>query len=517
MTPGRKLGHPRYELIEEEDGAQRKKETKTVRIFVAILSLVCALVVGILIYANSRNGERREASAAAHTGSLFGSGFNMRQNWGSYSPYFDSGAPFDGISKSALEGEYTLPAGCTYRQVHLLHRHGNRYPAPGSYEHMIKVANKLKDMTEPPRAELSWLDSWEYTLGVDDLVGSGVAAMFSSGAQFWSSHGRLLYGRPNQTSWDSSLNVYANGTIRPSPFLRTAGQERVVDSALAWAAGFFGEYGRPPTGEAIAEQYRLHVIPETEGQNNTLAGYFSCPNANKNATGSDLKKTWVDIYLADATVRLQRALPGVKNLTTKDALAIQDLCVFETAAYGHSAFCELFTELEWRGFEYHTDLKFWGDSAWGNPAGPATGLGWIAELYGRLISKPPSGFGVDKTIPFIPDQPLHADFTHDSVIASILSAFQFEWTRSELPATRIKVPRQFIVSRLTPFAAKLVVEILACGDGEFVRLKLNDRVLPLGDLHSCPVSEDGICPLKDFTRSLKYILQSADYDKVCFR
>lgn len=517
MTSSPKLGQPRYELLVEEANTNKRKEARTVKIFVAILSLICALVVGILIYANSTGGDSREASAAARTGSTFESGFNIKQNWGSYSPYFDSGVPFDGVSKSALEGEYTLPTGCTYRQVHLLHRHGDRYPAPGTYEHMVDVANKLANMSQPARGDLSWLNDWEYTLGIDDLVSTGVASLFSSGAKFWGTHGRLLYGHPNQTSWNPRHNVYPNGTSRPTPYVRAAGQQRVVDSALAWAAGFFGEYGQPPIGGNINKQYNLDIIPEEEGQNNTLAGYFSCPNSETKSIGSKLKKEFIDIYLADATVRLQRALPGIANLTTKDALAIQDLCVFETAAYGQSAFCNLFTELEWRGFEYHIDLKFWGDSAWGNPAGPATGLGWIAELYGRLTSQKPKGFGVNETLPFIPDQPLHADFTHDSVIASVLSALRFQWTIAELPSTKIKVPRQFIVSRLTPFAAKLVVEILSCKDGERVRMKLNDRVLPLGDLHYCPVSDDGICPLKDFTRSLKHILQSSDYDALCYR
>ena len=40
------------------------------------------------------------------------------------------------------------------------------------------------------------------------------------------------------------------------------------------------------------------------------------------------------------------------NLTTSNLYAMQQLCAYETVALGYSQFCGLFTEEEWRGFDY---------------------------------------------------------------------------------------------------------------------------------------------------------------------
>lgn len=37
---------------------------------------------------------------------------------------------------------------------------------------------------------------------------------------------------------------------------------------------------------------------------------------------------------------------------------MQDLCAYELVALGGSEFCDLFTEEEWKGFEYQNDLAF---------------------------------------------------------------------------------------------------------------------------------------------------------------
>ena len=506
-----------------------KQRRKVVKIFIGILSFLVFVILLLFFTTRDVEAKGRDASKAAHTGFYYDSGFNMQHNWGSYSPYFDSGSPFDGISRSSLDGELTLPNKCELRQVHLLHRHGNRYPSGKTSSRMMKVARKLKHMSEPPTIEsLDWLEDWEYLLGEDLLVGSGVGAMFTSGAKFWGSHGRLLYGNESKEllTWSDDINVYPNGTARHKPLLRTTTQSRMQDSAKAWAAGFFGTYGNPSTGNNPLDHYDLLLIAEEEKSNNTLASSLACPNYEaENAINGNLRsKAWVHKYLKDAATRIQSILPGYDNITATEVLALQDICVFETAAYGQSGFCGLFTEQEWRGYEYHLDLKFYGDSAWGTTVGPATGLSWVKELHSRLTQTPIATpqFGVNVTLDsssetFPLDQPFYADFTHDNIIITVLSALQFQFTKPELSSKKIKVPRQFIISRLTPFAARMYIEIMRCEeDKEFVRMKLNDRVLPIGELRYCHEDEDGLCPLQDFIKSVEWALNKIDYDDICF-
>jgi hypothetical protein len=68
--------------------------------------------------------------------------------------------------------------------------------------------------------------------------------------------------------------------------------------------------------------------------------------------------SWANVYLKDAAKRLQPYAKGL-NLTTELVYAMQNLCPFETVSLGSSDFCGLFTEDEWRSFEYSL-----GDYKW---------------------------------------------------------------------------------------------------------------------------------------------------------
>lgn len=504
-------------------GKKVATEARVMRIFVGILSGIVLIVVVALLATNTGHHENRDASAAAHTGVVFDSGFNMKQNWGSYSPYFDSGVPFDGITRKSQDGDHTHTQTCQLKQVHVLHRHGDRYPTSGVSSRMQKVATRLANATEHGLPEnLVWLKRWKYLLGEELLVSGGRGALFESGAEFWGSHGRLLYGE-GENKWLPKLNVWPNGTARRPPVLRATTQSRIKESMRSWAAGFFG------LDAEINEWYDSVLIPEATGTNNSLASYYSCPNSDKPGAHSDKKraKIWINTYLADAATRIQKFIPTYGDVSPEEALEMQNLCVFETAAFGASGFCGWFTEQEWRGYEYLADLKFYGDSASGSAVGPTMGYPWLTELWARLagehISGPNNGVNVpldldDSSFPL--HQPFYADFTHDSVIVNVLSALQFSFTKIELPAHKIRVPRQFIVSRLTPFAARLYVEVLDCGEGgnqgEYIRLKLNDRVLPLGELKYCEDSDSGLCTRKAFMKTLEWTLKQTDFVDVCY-
>lgn len=504
----------------------RRQESKVVCLFVTLLSTLCIFVVGVLVYTNS-SGNSRDASNSAPTGPTT-KDFDPQQNWGAYSPYFTSGVSFAGISEKALHDEFTLPDTCSYKQVHMLHRHGDRFPAPGTTELMQQVAAKLESMTAPPAdAGLKWLEKWNYTLGQDILVGKGVANMFDSGSRFWGTHGRLLYNASWSPFWNDDFNVFENGTARPKPVLRATTQYRIEDSARAWAAGFFGTYGHPSTGVDPREHYDLVLQPEQEGSNNSLAPSYGCPNTEQDGAerGKELKKEWYKIYLADATTRLQAALPGYEDMKPKDVLGLQDICIFETAAYGHSAFCHLFTVKEWRGFEYHMDLKFYGDVGFGSGLniGVACGVPYLTELQARLKNEyiTTTDKGVNLTLDSNPEtfplhQPFYLDITHDTTIYSVLSALRFDWLKEDLPTDKIKAPRQNIISRLTPFGARLYIEILDCDGDELIRMKLNDRVLPLQDLKYCPENKMGFCPKKNFLQHLDWALKKIDFVDVCY-
>lgn len=549
----------------------RRKDPKIVKIgLIIFVPIILLLGMFLLVSMVSSNESKNASPVVAPTGSTYPSGFDIKNNWGALSPYFGSGTPFKGIEPpidagAAING---VPSQCHLRQAHVLHRHAERFPTSGIARELEAFAKRLKAMTEPPAATFSWLSRWQYRLHDELLVSSGVGVEFQSGSDFWASHGRHLFNATANGFLFYDQSLYTDETTAAAAakklVLRTTDQSRIQTSAKAWAAGFFGTFGDDPkrTQQLPAEDlYSLVYQAEADGMNSTLASYFSCPNSNNATytTSQNLTTEWINTYLTETVIRLQKLLPGFDNLTQRDAFLMQNLCAYETAAFKTSPFCGLFTETEWRGFEYTADLSFYGTSSFGTRqnVGAAQGAGWLYELKSRLqdryILPEDQAYGVNasqtnNSNDFPLGQPLYADFTHDSIIVSVLSALGLDLLKEKkLTAAKIPVPRQFIVSRLTPFGARLFVEVLDCDESStdnsddkdqddqreptrhyddngvnqekakfFIRLKLNNRILPLGSLKYCPEDKSGLCKYDKFVKSLDYALKQIDFEESCF-
>lgn len=117
-------------------------------------------------------------------------------------------------------------------------------------------------------------------------------------------------------------------------------------SRLHFAAGFFGV-------QQYQSQYHELITIEDDGFNNTLAPWTNCPNANNaiEDIGYIAAANWTETYLKKTVPRLQKYIKGLE-LDASDVQAMQDLCAYETVALGYSVFCDLFTEEEWKGYEY---------------------------------------------------------------------------------------------------------------------------------------------------------------------
>ncbi len=111
----------------------------------------------------------------------------------------------------------------------------------------------------------------------------------------------------------------------------------MIQSAEYFLAGFFGLHW--------PDNATLEVIIEGSGFNNSLAGYDNCNNSTnyRSEGGSNLTTQWADIYLADATKRIQAMTTPSNLFTVTDVYNMQSLCAYETVALGYSAFCDLFT------------------------------------------------------------------------------------------------------------------------------------------------------------------------------
>lgn len=396
-------------------------------------------------------------------------------------------------------------------------------------------------------------------MGRDYLTGIGAATEFSLGVNFWAKYGRRLYNAaPEQLSYNAA---FPNGSSRPRPVLRTTGQSRIENSEINWALGFFGvsfTEDPNPTLQNASIAYDMVVIPEMSGENNTLASYYSCPNNFVDAIGlngdSDVF-VYIHRYLQGATARLKQFVPPDFDLNVNDTYAMQSICAYENnfLGLGQSDFCYMFTEAEWAGFENTLDILYFYDYSYGNPTGRAQGIGYVQELMARLTSQyiTSSNSSVNSTLDNNPmdfplHQPFYADFTHDDIIVSVLTAMSMDYFNA--PPSFSQFPpdpnRVFNLAHLTPFGGHLTVEVIGCADADptpiaselpkrvqytpgqygyqpgnapnkFIRMSLNGGLLPLNTLRSGDCANgrpDGMCALTSFLKSQETSYSRSQYD-----
>ena len=420
--------------------------------------------------------------------------------WGQYSPYFT--VPSEISTK--------VPEECQITFAQILSRHGARDPTASKTVGYNKTIEKIHSNVESYSRDYAFIKDYEYTLGADQLSVFGQQQLINSGIKFYHRYKSLAK------------------TI--TPFVRSSGQERVVESAQNWTQGFHDARIQDcESGTDSAYPYDIIVISEAAGSNNSLNHGLctSFENGYDSTIASSAQSTWTAIFTPSITARLNANLPGA-NLTTEDTIYMMDLCPFNTVAnkFGSiSPFCALFSESEWHSYDYYQSLgKYYGFS-WGNPLGATQGVGFTNELIARLTSSPvddhtSTNHTLDDsqiTFPIGGNTVLYADFSHDNDLTDIFSAVGLYNATAPLLNTTVettKETRGYSASWTVPFAARAYFEKMRCvgQDEELVRVIVNDRVLPL---QTCGGDPLGRCTLSAFVDSLSFAREGGDWDQ-CF-
>ncbi|KIJ62097.1 hypothetical protein HYDPIDRAFT_94962 [Hydnomerulius pinastri MD-312] len=445
--------------------------------------------------------------------------FNLFRSWGNLSPWYSVPQGAFGIDEGPEP-----PSGCEIKGVHLLHRHGARYPtAWANYGGPATFAKRLHESAEEWEAtgSLVFLNEWTYKLGEEVLTPFGRQQLYDLGVST-----RLRYGF-----------LLEDFTARDRlPVFRTESQDRMHASAINFALGFFGW--------PLEGKYEQVIMIEASGFNNTLAPYDTCPNAKAHGKADRslaYVREWTGIYLEEARGRLQGDLRPASDggsgfeLEIEDVYRMQQMCAYETVALGYSKFCELFTEDEWEGFNYAMDLSFWYDSAFGSPVARVQGLGYLQELVSRLTHTPISSHnsstnatlhGDERTWPV--EDVLYVDATHEVVVLNVLTALNLTTLAATgpLPADHIPANRSFRVSDIAPFSTNVQFQLLSCpasdapslsppADPTHIRILINDGPVPLSGIHTCPSSPSGLCPLPAFIEGQKETIRGVEWDWGC--
>ncbi|KAI1790015.1 phytase [Ganoderma leucocontextum] len=430
--------------------------------------------------------------------------FNIFSHWGNLSPWFS-------VHPHAFGSHSTVdpPKRCRITALHLLHRHGARYPTGSApYGGPAKFSARLRTASPSWAAHghLAFLNDWTYKLGEEILTPFGRQQLFDLGVSMRIKYGFLL------------RNFTTSNTL---PVFRTESQDRMLSSALNFALGFFGP--------KLEGQYQQLITIEAQGFNNTLVPSKTCPNAQSNARGEralPYVREWAELYLQDARARLNSQLEGI-HLCIEDVYTMQQLCAYETIALGYSKFCELFTEQEWRGFDYSVDLNFWYNAAFGSPTARALGVGYIQELVARLTNTPISIHNSstnatvnDNPVTFPLGQSIYVDATHDTIVLNVLTALNLSNFAADgpLPSDHIPANRSFKTSHLAPFASNVQFQLLSCESRpeSQIRIVVNDGVTPLGSVRGCPPDDPhGLCPVSTFVSAQRETIRKTDWAWAC--
>lgn len=189
-------------------------------------------------------------------------------------------------------------------------------------------------------------------------------------------------------------------------------------------------------------------------------------------------------------------------------------------------------------FGYAVDLNFAGTVGFQSPTARAVGIGYVQEVLARLHNHTLGYHGdsqvnttLDNNLETFPlNQTLYFDFSHDTNIMSILTAFGFTQFSGFLNETFYPGPHILTVSHLEPFAARMDIEIIKTPsplgldrkyiEGKptsYIHFLLNQRTLPLGfSFPECGADRlDGWCELETFLKVQERSTPLADYDFAC--
>ncbi|CAI6336450.1 unnamed protein product [Periconia digitata] len=410
--------------------------------------------------------------------------------WGQYSLWF------------SVPSEISVqsPPECHVTFASVLSRHGGRDPTSNKAIAYGALVGYIQNSTTTFPDEFAFLKDYQYTLGADQLTDAGRQEMVNSGAHFY--------------------RRYAGFLEKKTPFVRSSGQDRVVESAEKWLMGFAQEGKRDETGKIDVR------IPEEKGQNNTLSHEIctAFEEGPLDKVGDSAQAIWVSKFVPLIQQRVNAKL-GI-TLTPTEIIYLMDMCPFDTLSSPMAAvseFCHLFTEAEWHQYDYYETLgKYYGYGN-GNPLGPTQGVGYVNELIARLTEKPVDDHtNTNSTLDSDPatfplDRKAYADFSHDNDMSAIFAALGLYNSTKPLSNSTIEDTVQtngFSAAWTVPFAARMYVEKLQCkGDKEeSVRIIMNDRVMPL---EFCGGDQYGRCALSKFVESQSFARSGGHWDQ-CF-
>ncbi|KAL2820058.1 histidine phosphatase superfamily [Aspergillus granulosus] len=423
-------------------------------------------------------------------------GWNLHYHLGGYGPWVEKlDGPVQGIE---------VPPGCLVDQAHMMARHGERYPTRNAGNRHLALLSRIKEAKVVLRGSLSFLNDWEYVTSnpeedFDQLTRtgpySGTLGGFTTGVRLSTRYQHLI-------SADSKIRVWASDC------------QRVIETAKYFVYGLLG-VNWESSGKA-----ELEIIPETfDRRADTLTPGDTCLKyledmENGHDKGMNTLALFQHTYAPAIADRLisEQGNPALGTFTNMEVFSMQEMCGFEILVRGSSPWCDVFTREDWENFEYARDLVHYYRAGPGNKYAGAMGWLWLNATATLLRRGPEAGS-------------LFFSFVHDGDIAPFLAALDIMQDLKydpELPVTHRVTDHIWRTSSVMPMGGRTILERMTCsttnhgaetGEQEFIRVNINDKIMPLPYCNSGPGSS---CPLKEFIDHVaRRKLEVGDFGEVC--
>ncbi|KAI7832311.1 histidine phosphatase superfamily [Gamsiella multidivaricata] len=256
----------------------------------------------------------------------------IRRHLGTKSPYPHQDRPVGPLTDT--------PAGYELAQLHLICRHGTRYPSSSNAIAFQTLAEKLERVVVPG---LEWLRSWSseklYPVTKGNLLSAkGDSDLYQIGSRFAIRYKDFLDRYP----YDA--NTYE---------FQSSSKSRCSQSAYGFSVGILqGRHVNDPGAEGQMPPVQpVDIFTLPMGLDKEMAMKYACPRWLESVRdGPNVlreARSFQEKFLPDLAKQLSTMLnpkdgPNIVNITVKDVGTIYGICGFEVATYDNDrTWCQL--------------------------------------------------------------------------------------------------------------------------------------------------------------------------------
>lgn len=377
-----------------------------------------------------------------------------------------------------------IPDQCKLEQIHLLLRHGERYPSKNKGKEFEELYQKFQNYGKPFVGELAFLNSYEYFV-TDKNYYEKETTPFNSEGPYAGTTDALSHGAAFRLKYSDVFDSEDKLTV----FTSNSGRCHVT--ARYFARGFLGD-------DFNDEKVDFAVIAEEDKFGaNSLTPVVSCKNYHSGAN-NEFVKQFDTSYLSAAAARITKGNDGF-SLSEKEVDRLIAWCAYEINAKGYSPFCNLFTNDELVRNSYALDLSYYYSNGPGNNLTATIGAPFLKATLDYLKEENPP-------------QKVVLAFTHDTNIEQFHSALGIVAPDQPLPNDYIPFPVPYAHTQIVPMGARLYTEKYKCGNDSYVRYVVNDAVVPIKHCQNGPGFS---CKLSDYENYINSRLEGKDYATQC--